>query len=1132
MKSRLVLVLAVAAGLSVMAGVAIYFWMVSQPKTVSPEVVGQFYTSLAALDVDETQRAVTLLTQATELAPEEPALWANLAVAHMRVRDFQNAQSALDRAVQLAPQDPRIAVLKAELFSQTGQVEAAIEQFRQVHQRQPDNTQATYALVNLLGQIRSEQADREMLELLSDILGRLPNNLRAQCEQARLAATLEQADLVRTTIEKLTNDSWPEPAKQQLQRANEALQAGDFRQAATALTFFENVLKPRPEYQQSLVELGVSSATTVGTPLRDFVRLSFPAVEAASADTQLTFSLQPQNNGQFVWAFPQPQNQTWIVGLSESTLQLPGSATALFPGTAAEADRSSVLAVDLNNDFRQDLVLAGPQGCKFLVQQADGTLAPHPVELAELNQPCFGVWAADIEMDGDLDLLLSDRQSPLRWIRNNGDMTFAPLEAPVAIDNVVQLQLADLDTDGDVDLVTLDAAGQAKIWWNERGGQYVAGPDPEVSNVRAITTADADRDGQFDLLALTASGQILQLTIKETWSKTDLVQWQGISAAPDGSAFLEVADLDNNGAVDLIASAGGETRIWLRDDAEWKPLPQTLPLTPTGIADTNADGVLDLVGIQQSQPQIAVAQSKAGYAWHLLEPKANPAPGDHRINSFGIGGRIEIRAGALLQAAAIRSPVVHFGLGQHEQANVGRIIWPNGTVQAEFDLKANSSVVANQRLKGSCPWVFVYDGKDFQFTKDFIWRSPLGLRINAQDTAGVLQTEDWIKIPGDTLQAVDGRYQVRITAELWETHFFDQVALMAVDHPADVEVAVDERFIPNQAPKTRVIAMTPPQPVVDVTDMTGQSLAEELRAADAVYADRFPLGNYQGVAQENWVEFKLPSDVDTSQKVLIVGTGWIYPTDSSINVAIAQRAVRPMGLTLDRQAADGTWQPILENLGFPAGKNKDVVIELPAEALTGQRLRLRTNMEIYWDKLAWSYERPDVPLKTEILPTAVAELRYRGFSKLKEAVNRRRPDIPIYQVEGLTQRWQDLEGFYTRFGDVSPLLEKIDDRYVIMNAGDELVFEFTQTQPVAQGQKRDFVLIGDGWVKDGDFNTVMSRWVRPLPTHDDADYAGPLKELWQEPIYRQHEQDWHIFHTRYVTPREFHRALWTQHSRK
>src|SRR5690606_12197801 len=148
-----------------------------------------------------------------------------------------------------------------------------------------------------------------------------------------------------------------------------------------------------------------------------------------------------QNNGQFVWAFPQPQNQTWIVGLSESTLQLPGSATALFPGTAAEADRSSVLAVDLNNDFRQDLVLAGPQGCKFLVQQADGTLAPHPVELAELNQPCFGVWAADIEMDGDLDLLLSDRQSPLRWIRNNGDMTFAPLEAPVAIDNVVQLQL-------------------------------------------------------------------------------------------------------------------------------------------------------------------------------------------------------------------------------------------------------------------------------------------------------------------------------------------------------------------------------------------------------------------------------------------------------------------------------------------------------------------------------------------------------------------------------------------------------------------------------------------------------------------------------------------------------------------
>ena len=81
-----------------------------------------------------------------------------------------------------------------------------------------------------------------------------------------------------------------------------------------------------------------------------------------------------------------------------------------------------------------------------------------------------------------------------------------------------------------------------------------------------------------------------------------------------------------------------------------------------------------------------------------------------------------------------------------------------------------------------------------RFVTDFLWRSPLGLRINAQDTAGVTQTEDWVKIRGDQLVARDGAYDVRITAELWETHFVDHVSLLVVDHPADEEVFVDERF--------------------------------------------------------------------------------------------------------------------------------------------------------------------------------------------------------------------------------------------------------------------------------------------------------------------------------------------------
>ena len=63
------------------------------------------------------------------------------------------------------------------------------------------------------------------------------------------------------------------------------------------------------------------------------------------------------------------------------------------------------------------------------------------------------------------------------------------------------------------------------------------------------------------------------------------------------------------------------------------------------------------------------------------------------------------------------------------------------------------------------------------------------------------------------------------------------------------------------------------------------------------------------------------------------------------------------------------------------------------------------------------------------------------------------PEIPDYEtITGTTQRWFDLIGFYTRFGDVRELLEKVDDRYVIANAGDELCSAFpAPPEPMTAG---------------------------------------------------------------------------------
>ncbi|HEX9109035.1 MAG TPA: CRTAC1 family protein, partial [Longimicrobiales bacterium] len=973
-----------------------------------------------------------------------------------------------------------------------------------------------------------------------------PDNLVALVERARIAARAgDRAALGRALARIAARAGAQAAVSTQLAAVRGAAAAGDLTRAATQIGFLETELQPLPTYAADASALVLSPGRSE-LLLTRFVRLQTPSARSDPPDTGLTFTpkrlaMAPGPWGWLRLVWLSDRDPLALVAANRSTVWISSDPTRAeshpFPGGQGRGplSASAIAAIDYDYDFKVDLALAGEGGLRLLRQDSVGsfrdvTAAAIPADVARGSYT--GAWAADLDMDGDLDLVLGSTDGPPLVLSNRGDGTFERAAGFEGISRLRDFAWADLDADGDPDAVLLDGAGGLHVLLNQRAQtpRFRAMPlPPALGPIQAMAVADLAHDGSMDLALLQADGSLVSLSLAGgQWRLRALARWPGFSPSGVEATRLLAADLDNNGDLDLLASTPAGTRVWLSRAGGWQPL-RPLADRITDLADLSGSGRLDLFGFGPSGDVVWLSNRGArDYASTTISPRAASATGDRRINPFGIGGEIELRAGLLYQKQVISGPALRFGLGQHRDINVVRTIWPNGTSQAEFNLPARNEIaLARQRLKGSCPWLFAFDGRQLRFVTDFIWRTALGLRINAQGKAAVVHSEDWVRIRGDQLAPRDGFYDVRITAELWETHFFDQVALMVVDHPLGTEVFADERFtVP--APVQSVHALGPLHPIALARDEVGRDVTALVRDLDGRYLDTFQLGPYQGLAQEHYVEVELGDDAPAGEALWLVASGWVYPTDSSINVAISQgRLAPPHGLQLEVPDGRGGWVVAVPDLGFPEGKTKTILIDLSHVFRPGtpRLLRLRTNMEVYWDRIAWAVGRPDTPLRTTRIRPSAAELRFRGFSVVHQA-GRRAPELPLYDsIAGSTQLWRDLVGYYTRFGDVRALVDSVDDRYVIMNAGDELALRFPALPPPAAGWARDFVLIGDGWVKDGDFNTGYSTAVLPLPYHGLADYSRPPGRLQDDPAYRRHPDDWRVYHTRYVTPQEFQYGL-------
>ena len=243
-----------------------------------------------------------------------------------------------------------------------------------------------------------------------------------------------------------------------------------------------------------------------------------------------------------------------------------------------------------------------------------------------------GVWAADLEMDGDLDLVRrTTRDVSVTVLRNNGDGTFAAIQPFEGANGLRDFAWADLDQDGDPDATILDSHFALRIFTNERAGRFQLQPAPDgIGTVIALAVADLYNDGAMDVLVLKKAGMIARATAVDggrSWETADVTP---SAAAVEAQRALFVADLDNNGALDLIASAQAGGWIGLSDQSgRFRSVPYPVGLYVLDVVDFNADGRLDLVGLFQGR----------GTSFHVSRPGQQKLPLARHPASGGQGLR-------------------------------------------------------------------------------------------------------------------------------------------------------------------------------------------------------------------------------------------------------------------------------------------------------------------------------------------------------------------------------------------------------------------------------------------------------------------------------------------------------------
>jgi tetratricopeptide (TPR) repeat protein len=1079
-------------------------WTVAAAWAAGPnlEAIKQNNRGVALMGQQLTEKAMNAFAQAMKTDPTLAQAAVNEGIALETLQKMEEARTALETGIKLDANNPQAWYNLGLVEHATNDLAAALASFQQAVKLDPHDADSIYFVGVCLGdQKQFGKAVVEFERVLA--INRLHASAEFQLARAlqRSGRTAEAKEHFRR-FEHIQKSKIGSPI---------GLAYGEQGHYSTVTPIEE------PEQRQrAMIPVQLRARPLVAT--KGIWTTTGAACMIDATGTGVFDLVLPQSGVEALKILHPKGDGSWTeLDAAQLGLKLVGKAVGCAVG-------------DWDNDTVNDLAVALEDRMALFRNTGKGKFedVTEAAGMKPLNRPT-GLTFLDYDHDGLLDLfvtgapLTAGGPANILW-RNNGNKTFTDKTEATGFGGAGKTSaaiLTDFNNDRAVDVAVAGDGAAPLIYVNPREGKYPTQALYEASqqvsgsaSQRGIAVLDFDKDGWMDFAVTHAGAPGLTLWRNGAKPESSERHFERVAlplVGATGGWGLTAIDIDNDGWIDLAAivetKAGPRVRVFRnRGDGSFEDVSKALGLdavklvAPRGLLAVEGDGATDLI-VTQFHAAPVVLHNVGANKNHFVRLDLT----GFADNKTALGVKVEIfsaghwqkwelagASGYQTQAA----PKILAGLGEAKGIDLLRILWPTGVLQDEIDLPQTPVVAMKEadRRGSSCPVVFAWDGHKYRFVTDTIGAAVVGHWFTPQ-RRNIPNSSEWIKVAGDQLQAENGRLSLRFIEPMEEVNYIDELRLVAVDHPAGVEINPDERFLDNPPfASGRVIASRGAHLPVGAWDGTGRDVMKEITSRDHKFASGFTPTPFDGFANLHALTLDL-GPLDAKSPVKLLMTGYVNYFSATSLYAAWQAGIRETPPYVEVELADGSWQRVASDVGFPAGQERTIVVDLTGKLPAGaRRVRLMSNLEIYWDQVLVD-NNAEAESRSTVVPLAAATERFRGYPKQIDLASYGDLDYDYDRVS-LTGPYQHQRGNYTRMGDVTELVKGVDNKYAIFGSGEEIAVEFDATALPAlpAGWMRDYVFYANGYVKDMDWWDASPYTVAQLPFHEMSKYPYPKTE--------------------------------------